>query len=94
MECRKQRARGYTVRLMEDIKHYTNGHMVTLTFSTEALRWLTEKAHDYNEARINSHYQNKDTHKRAKLLRGYTLDNEIATVAVRLFLERWRRYNA
>lgn len=91
MECRKQRARGYMVRLCEDIKEHRNGHFVTLTLSTEALKWLTEKAHDQNEERIRQHYKNEDTHKRPKLLRGYTLDNEIATVAVRYFLERWRR---
>lgn len=37
MECRKQKARDWTARLMEDIKTNKNGKFVTLTFSDESL---------------------------------------------------------
>lgn len=69
MECMKQKANHWKVRLMEDIKEHKNGRFITLTFSNEAYTKLAEGI----EAT------------------GYLLDNEIATKAVRYFLERWRR---
>lgn len=38
IECRKQYARNWQVRLQEDIKEHKNGVFVTLTFSTASLR--------------------------------------------------------
>ena len=70
IECRKQKTRGWQIRLHEDIKEHRNGKMVTLTFSNESIAKLYERS--------------------SKIL-GYELDNEIATIAVRLFLERWRK---
>lgn len=69
MECRKQKARNWQVRLLEDLKEHKNGKFITLTFSDEAY------AHYAKEFEVE----------------GYELDNEIATRAVRLFLERWRK---
>lgn len=43
MECRKQKAREWKVRLQEDIKDYKNGIMITLTFSTESLIKIIEE---------------------------------------------------
>ena len=74
MECRKQKARDWQVRMHEEIKHTKNGHMVTLTFNEKELIKL----------------QNKKEHKE---LKGYTLENATATMAVRRFLERWRAKN-
>jgi len=37
IECRKQKAQGWQVRLHEDLKHNKNGKFVTLTFSDEEL---------------------------------------------------------
>lgn len=71
MECRKQKAREWQVRLMEDIKEFKNGKFVTMTFSDESLKELQED--------INPKYE------------GYDIDNAIATLAVRRFLERWRK---
>lgn len=66
IECRKQKARGWQVRLSEEIKHTTNGKFVTLTFSNESLQKLQEELQT-NEC------------------------NAVATLAVRRFLERWRK---
>lgn len=85
IECRKEKAREWIVRLTEDIKKYKNGHMVTLTFSNESIKKImeyektfTDKDGDKYKATIGE-------------LEGYNLDNEIATVGVRLFMERWRK---
>ena len=68
IECRKQKARSWQVRLLEDIKINTDSVFVTLTFSSESLNNLI-----------------KDVTKT-----GDIIDNDICTLAVRRFLERWR----
>lgn len=70
MECRKQKARDWCVRLQEDIRHNKNGKFVTLTFDEESLKELSDNI---------------------KGLTGYELENEIATLAMRRFLGRWRK---
>lgn len=75
MECRKQKARGWQVRLLEDLKEHKNGKFITLTFSGEALLKLRD-------------YVNRD---KEKPYEGYELDNMTCIAAVRLFLERWRK---
>lgn len=70
LECRKQKARSWNVRLQEDLKEHKNGKFITLTFSDQSIKDL---AKDFPE------------------LEGYQLDNAIATLAVRRFLERWRK---
>lgn len=75
MECRKQEARKWQLRMLEDIRHNKNGIMVTLTFSDESIKELTD------EIRKRRGYE----------VRGYDLDNEIATIAVHRFRERWRK---
>lgn len=42
MECRKQKSRGWSVRLQEEIRTDTKGVFVTLTFSTESLLELAK----------------------------------------------------
>lgn len=69
IECCKQKAKQWQVRLQEEIRHDKNGKFVTLTFSNENYAKLAEE--------INAE--------------GYELDNEIATLATRRFLERWRK---
>lgn len=71
IECCKQKARAWQVRLLEDIKQNKNGKFITFTFS-------------------DVHYRNLAREFKEKLS-GYDLDNEIATKAMRLFLERWRK---
>lgn len=70
MECKKQKARAWSIRLQEEIKTHRNGHFVTLTYSNESINALV---------------------KEIKGLEGYELDNEIATLGIRRFLERWRK---
>ncbi|AXH74850.1 MAG: replication initiator protein [Microviridae sp.] len=72
MECRKQKAREWQVRMQEDIKTNTNAKLVTLTFSNESISEIIRKV------------------KNPKI-KGYLLDNWIATYAVRHFVERWRK---
>jgi hypothetical protein len=69
IECKKQKAREWQVRLSEEIRHNKNGKFVTLTFSNESIKELSKNIE----------------------LKGYELDNEIATLAIRRFLERWRK---
>lgn len=78
IECLKAKAREWQVRLLEDIKHNTNAKFVTLTFSNESIKELIEQKPTKNWPSLQG-------------LTGYYLDNEIATRAVRLFCERWRK---
>lgn len=80
IECRKQKARGWQVRLLEDIKTNTNGKFVTLT--------LTDEKYAKYAAIVKQ--QAKDNNESVPPI-GYELDNRIATQAVRHFLERWRK---
>lgn len=75
LECRRQKANHWAIRLMEENKKTVRGLFVTLTFSNEAYKKLADKI---NEGR-------------AEPLTGYQLDNEIATRAIDLFLENWRK---
>ena len=75
IECRKQEARKWQIRLLEDIRHNPNGQFVTFTFSNKSIAELTKIIHEKSDTKIT----------------GYNLDNEIATVAMRRFLERWRK---
>lgn len=70
IECRKRKAREWQVRLTEDIKTNKNGKFITLTFSDESIKELSDNF---------------------PTLSGYELDNAIATLATRRFLERWRK---
>lgn len=79
IECRKQKARQWQVRLLEDLKEHKNGRFITLTFSNESIVKFIENTDNLKEL------------EHLKELSGYPLDNEIATKAVRLFLERWRK---
>lgn len=79
IECRKQKAREWQIRLMEDIKTNKNGKFITFTFSNESLKKIIQNEEDLKELKgLNE-------------LKGYTLDNAVATKAMRLFLERWRK---
>jgi hypothetical protein len=72
MECRKQKARGWQIRLLEDVKTNTNGKFVTLTFNDQEITKLIKECEQNG-------------------ISGYELDNEVATIATRRFLERWRK---
>jgi len=86
MECKHKKARDWQVRLSEEIKTNKNGKFVTLSFSNEAINELKE-AIENNEKKFNKlNIQSENNG-----LSGYNLDNEIATIATRRFLERWRK---
>lgn len=87
IECRKQYAREWQVRLYEDIKHNKNGKFITLTFSNESIKEIAEK---FEIKRTNKETKKIETHRICDL-QGYDRDNQIATAAVRHFLERWRK---
>lgn len=98
IECKRAKARDWRVRLLEDIKTHKNGHMITLTFSNDSIRELTDeiqlKILD-KTLELSRKSKNKTRDKEIQKLRdkisGYKLDNEIATLAVRRFTERWRK---
>ena len=69
MECLKQKARDWNVRLLEDIRGHTNGVFVTLTFNEDSYNKLSKLVVDD----------------------GDIFENNLSTLAVRLFLERWRK---
>jgi hypothetical protein len=70
IECKKQKARQWQVRMNEELRTNTQATFVTLTFSNEEYTKLS---------------------KEVTTTGGYEHDNEIATLAVRRFLERWRK---
>lgn len=86
IECRKQISREWQARLLEDIKHNRNGKFITLTFSNESIKKICE----YEKT-----FRDKETGRKFKAqigeAEGYERDNLIATIAVRRFLERWRK---
>ncbi|AXH73229.1 MAG: replication initiator protein [Microviridae sp.] len=78
LECRKQKAREWQIRLLEDIKTNKNGKFITLTYTNKSIKELINQKPTKNWPSMQG-------------LEGYDLDNEIATRSVRLFLERWRK---
>lgn len=70
IECKKQKARNWQLRLEQEARERTNGKFITLTFSNESI------------AKLSKHFPD---------MKGYELDNAIATKAMRMFLERWRK---
>lgn len=98
IECKRAKARDWRVRLLEDIKTHKNGHMVTLTFSNDSISELTneiqmkilDKTLSLSKMTKNK-TRNKEIDKLRSKINGYELDNEIATLAIRRFTERWRK---
>jgi len=86
MICRKKKAREWQVRLTEEIKTDTTGKFITLSFSDISLIKLERAIR--KDAKRNSRLMRRNE---ANYLTGYNLENEIATIAVRRFCERWRR---
>lgn len=78
MECKKQRATHWRTRLLEEVKHDKTGIFVTLTFSPAGMRELRGKVQELPGG---------------TKLKGYALDNEIAKMGVKLFLDRYRKYS-
>lgn len=91
IECKRQNARQWQLRLAEDIKEHTNGKFITLTFSDEGIKKIWDDDIKYEECLKRKKTKPKKQRKPIAELRGYDLDNGIATRAVRFFLERWRK---
>lgn len=66
IECRKQKARQWQVRMHEEMKNGVPGYFVTMSFAPEELQKLITEL-DIKES------------------------NAVVTIAVRRFLERWRK---
>ena len=71
IECMKQKARAWQVRMLEEIKITKNGKFVTLSFSNEDFLKLADEVKIKSEKHI--------------------FENEVATLAMRRVLERWRK---
>lgn len=93
-ECRKQRTREWLIRLLEEIKVTPNGQFITLTFSNEAYKKYYIKVQEEIEilkARIDLEFDTLENTKRLNKIISYGTDNQVATLATRQFLERWRK---
>ena len=88
IECKKQKAKEWQVRLHEDIKEYRNGKFVTLTLSDESYK----RMHDIVQSRKRIKNKWVEREKNDELS-GYDLDNAIITQATRYFLELHRKHN-
>ncbi|AXH73651.1 MAG: replication initiator protein [Microviridae sp.] len=93
MECMKQKSMKWSIRLQEEIRHKKDGNFVTLSFSEESLNELDSEVQRINKAEHEN--VNKQTDRNTKYIEieGYELENKMATLAVRRFLERWRKEN-
>lgn len=80
IECRKQKARGWQVRMLEEVRTNMTGKFITLTFSDKSIKKLHDKVMEDVEELGEGE---KPT--------GYDLDNRIATKGIRYFLENWRK---
>lgn len=79
MVCMKKRAREWQVRLQQDIRDHSQAQFVTLTFSNQSYKNLYET--------VQNNYKQQPEDK----WNVYYIDNDIAKLAVRRFLERWRK---
>lgn len=96
MECRRQKQRDWLIRLQEDIKTNPNAKFIALTFSNESYRDIITESrvrHLLQKCRLTAGTKLTKTNiiQDITQLNGYERDNAIATTAVRLFLERWRK---
>lgn len=86
-ECRKRKRNDWTIRLTEEIKNDSNNWtFVTLTFNEQKLQ--------YHRDKVEESLIDKDTGELKCDIEDFerlTDDNRIATLAVRMFLERWRK---
>ena len=90
IECKKQRASNWRIRLMEDIRTNKIAKFVTMTFSDESLVELEEEVKRINKKQHDEIKNETGRIKEYIEIEGYELENAIATMAVRRFLERWR----
>ena len=102
IECRKQKSRQWQARLENEVKVSEKGKFITLTFTNKSIAELAEdvntekvvtgvkKTYLDKNNKIRKRYQYEKVVIKNKIT-GYELDNKIAKLAVRKFLERWRK---
>ena len=86
IECKKAKSREWQVRIMEDINEHKNGKFIALTFSDQSIKELCDHEitkTDRKTGEITKHIIGE--------LPPYERENAIATRAMRLFNERWRK---
>lgn len=97
IECRKQKARAWQARLLEDIRTHQNGKMVTLTFSNESIAELYQRVmEDETKRRIEWYEAQRSDDRKITTIpyrekNPYEIDNAIAKKGVRMWLERHRK---
>lgn len=97
IECKRQKAREWGIRMQEEIKVNKNGKFIALTFSNESIKKITTEIRKNAAKKIielRKYKIEKNTIEIEKIIKstkGYELDNEIATYAVRRWLERYRK---
>lgn len=95
IECCNQKKREWQVRLYEEIKTNKDGIFITLTFSNQSIRKIIRHIKKVKVTKKDDTDINNIKYHRVKKYettpKGYDLDNAIATEAIRLFLERWRK---
>lgn len=63
MACKKKKAREWQIRMLEDIKVNKNGKFVTLTFSNEAIRKITEELDNYKGYELDNEIATRAVHR-------------------------------
>jgi len=101
IECRKQKAREWQIRLSEEIRNHKNGKFICLTFNNESLKQLAKDVQTTHKKTLRKtitlcNGKKRNYYKKEKLeikaeITGYNLDNAIATLAMRRFNERYRK---
>ena len=76
MECRRQYANGWKIRLMEEIKESRNGKFITLTLSDESYKELDREIPESKEVERLTDY---GTEFKTIYYEGYKRDNAIIT---------------
>lgn len=97
IECRKQKARDWQVRLNEEIKHSKHGTFITLTFNDNSIKYITKKIRETQNGKLwilenlTNNKDLKEIQRTRNKTYGYGLDNAIATYAIRHWLENIRK---
>lgn len=89
-ECLKKRGRQWAIRLLEENKNPTaKGYFVTMTIDDENIKHLEKET--FKRLERTKDKMGFKKYSKKQIWEMYQDDNEIATTAVRLFLERWRK---
>lgn len=92
IECKRQKANNWRIRLIEEFKTEKRGKFVTMTFSDESIKKLEEIVIEERRKKLEEAEEelNKEIPRKNQYLTGYELENEIAIKAVRMFSDRYK----